>query len=87
MLRRRATDGYASMSPLAPEKLAELREAFDYNDTDGDGRIDFDEFVALLDALDGDMTLPEYQLGFDAIDADGNGSVSFDEFVEWWTSD
>ena len=28
------------------EELDELRETFDYNDRDGDGRIDFGEFVA-----------------------------------------
>ena len=75
------------MTLLDPQKLAELREAFDYNDTDRDGRIDFDEFVALLNGLDADMSIPESQLGFDAIDVDGNGWVSFEEFVDWWTSD
>jgi calmodulin/calcium-binding protein CML/plastin-2 len=75
------------MSLLDPRKLAELRETFDYNDTDKDGRIDFDEFVALLDDLEADMSLPECQLGFAAIDVDDNGWVSFDEFVDWWSSD
>lgn len=75
------------MTPLDPAKHAELREAFDYNDTDQDGRIDFDEFVAMLEALEGGMTYPECQLGFAAIDVDDNGWVSFEEFVDWWTSD
>jgi calmodulin len=75
------------MSLLDPQKLAELRETFDYNDTDKDDRIDFDEFVALLEDLDADMSVPECELGFAAIDIDDNGWISFDEFVDWWTSD
>ena len=75
------------MSLLDPQKQAELRETFDYNDTDKDGRIDLDEFVALLDDLEADMSLAECQLGFAAIDVDDNGWISFDEFIDWWTSD
>jgi calcium-binding protein CML len=75
------------MTLFDPDKLAELRETFDYTDTDKDGRIDFDEFAALLEQLDGDMSLAECQLGFDAIDVDGNGWISFEEFADWWTAD
>ena len=30
---------------LREEEARELRESFNYNDRDGDGRIEFDEFV------------------------------------------
>ncbi len=75
------------MTKLSPEELHEIRETFEFNDKNSDGRISFDEFVALLADLDGDMSREECQLGFDAIDTNYNGSVSFDEFVAWWTAD
>ena len=38
------------------EELDELREAFDYNDRDGDGTIQLDEFSAMLDELEAEMS-------------------------------
>jgi len=75
------------MTKLSPEELQEIRETFEFNDRNGDGRISFEEFVALLADLNGDMSREECQLGFDAIDTDYSGSVSFDEFLTWWTAD
>ena len=36
------------MAPMTREQVAEIRETFDYNDSDGDGCIEFDEFLAWL---------------------------------------
>jgi Ca2+-binding EF-hand superfamily protein len=69
------------------EELDELREAFDYNDRDNDGRIQLDEFAAMLDELEAEMTSKEVEIGFKDIDTNDDGLVDFAEFVDWWTED
>lgn len=69
---------------VTPEERQELREAFDFNDNDSNGKIDFMEFVAMLDGLEADVDAAQAQLGFEEVDTDGDGMISFDEFVEWW---
>jgi calmodulin len=69
------------------EQLDELREAFEYNDRDGDGSIEPDEFVAMLDELEADMSAKEAKIGFRDIDTNDDGLIDFDEFVAWWTED
>ena len=69
------------------EELDELREAFDYNDRDGDGRIQLDEFSAMLDELEADMSAAEVEIGFKDIDTNDDGLVDFQEFVSWWGED
>jgi len=69
------------------EELDELREAFDYNDRDNDGRIQIDEFAAMLDELEADMSRRDVEIGFKDIDTNDDGLVDFDEFVTWWTED
>jgi calmodulin len=72
---------------LTQDQLDELYEDFAYNDGNGDGRIEFDEFVALMELLEADMSSGEVRLGFREIDTDGDGAIEFDEFVAWWTLD
>ena len=69
------------------EELDELREAFDYNDRDGDGRIQLDEFSAMLDELEAGMTDTDIEIGFKDIDTNDDGLIDFQEFVAWWTED
>jgi calmodulin len=69
------------------EELDELREAFDYNDRDNDGRIQLDEFAAMLDELEADMSGNEIEIGFKDIDTNDDGRIDFAEFVDWWTED
>jgi Ca2+-binding EF-hand superfamily protein len=69
------------------EELDELREAFEYNDRDGDGRIQKDEFVVMLDELDAGMTPRDMEIGFQDIDTNDDQLIDFDEFVAWWTED
>ena len=69
------------------ETIDELREAFEYNDRDGDGRIEPDEFVTMLDELDANMSAKEAKIGFQDIDTNDDGLIDFDEFVAWWTED
>jgi Ca2+-binding EF-hand superfamily protein len=78
------------MSELTREQLAELRENFTFNDTNGDGVLDFEEFarmMATLSGLEQEMPRAEARIGFDEIDTDRDGVIGFEEFVAWWTSD
>ncbi|MGH8188428.1 MAG: EF-hand domain-containing protein [Steroidobacteraceae bacterium] len=75
------------MKDLSTTQLAELREAFDTYDSDGDGWIVGDEFNRLLQALDYDISEDECLLAFELTDGDGDGSISFEEFMGWWTGD
>lgn len=75
------------MDTLSQEQLDELREDFEFNDANHDGRIQFSEFAALLGGLEADMSDEEARIGFDEIDTDGDEAIGFDEFVAWWTRD
>ena len=69
------------------EQLDELRETFQYNDRDEDGRIEPEEFVQMLDELGAEMSEKEAKIGFQDIDTNDDGLIDFDEFVAWWTED
>lgn len=69
------------------EELDELRETFDYNDRDGDGRIQLDEFAAMLDELEAETSEKETAIGFKDIDTNDDGLIDFQEFVAWWAED
>jgi calmodulin/calcium-binding protein CML/plastin-2 len=72
---------------LSEEDLDELREAFDYNDRDGDGHIEIDEFAAMLDELEAGMSAAEVEIGFKDIDTNDDGLIDFREFTVWWSED
>jgi len=74
------------MSDLTSEQIEELEASFDHFDRDNNGRIDLDEFMALIAALDDEIGSAEARIGFSEIDVDGNGSIDLDEFMSWWTS-
>ncbi|HEX2494116.1 MAG TPA: EF-hand domain-containing protein [Steroidobacter sp.] len=71
---------------LMMNDLADLRQAFDACDANGDGWILSAEFTSLLKALDTDLSDDECLLAFEATDSDGDGSISFEEFMTWWTA-
>src|ERR1700730_9999400 len=50
------------------EQRGRLREAFDYNDRNRDGRLALGEFGRFMGAVDEDITAEELQIGFDEID-------------------
>jgi calmodulin len=69
------------------EQLEELRETFDYNDRDGDGTIELDEFTVMLEELGAELSAAEAKLGFRDIDTNDDGRIDFAEFVAWWAED
>lgn len=72
------------MPDFDDENYEELENLFDMNDTDRNGRIDFEEFCRLLGDLGADMSKEELEIGFIDIDANGSGEIDFDEFTNWW---
>jgi Ca2+-binding EF-hand superfamily protein len=82
-LRIRST----AVNDLSPEQIDELREDFEFNDANGDGRIEYEEFKELLEFLDADMSNNEVHTGFAEIDTNHDGAIEFDEFVAWWITD
>jgi Ca2+-binding EF-hand superfamily protein len=79
-------DAGAIMATLTDVDISESRKAFDSCDLNGDGFIDPDEFRALLEELDGDVSSAECQLNFELADTEGDGYIGFKEFVVWWTN-
>ena len=74
------------MTTLNETLRAESRRIFDLCDVNGDGFIDHEEFHALLEALDGDVSRAELLLDFEVADTAGDGYIEFKEFVAWWTN-
>jgi calmodulin len=68
------------------EKVAEIRETFEFFDRDQNGLIDFDEFRALLRTVNPDATISQAAEGFSMTDTNSDGYVDLDEFVAWWRS-
>jgi len=62
----------------------ELRELFDTCDANGNGSVQYTEFVTLLENLGTGMSREECRIGFSEIDADGDGHIDFAEFLQWW---
>ena len=69
-----------------PERRAELRDDFESCDEDGDGAIQFGEFVKFMDGLGADMSGEDCRVGFAEIDSNRDGRIEFQEFLDWWTS-
>jgi Ca2+-binding EF-hand superfamily protein len=72
---------------LTEEQREELLETFEYNDLDGDGKIEHDEFVQMLAELEWEISAREARVGFDEIDTNDDGLIDFEEFAAWWVED
>jgi hypothetical protein len=70
--------------PLTEEEFEELSESFRYNDANGDGKIEFQEFLNMLADLESGVEHDEAKIGFHEIDTDNDGSIELDEFIDWW---
>ena len=66
------------------EERGRLRETFDFNDINKDGRLTLGEFIRFMQSTDENLTSAECEIGFEEIDSDRDGAISFDEFFEWW---
>ena len=67
------------------EERARLREDFDYNDLNHDGRLTLGEFIRFMRNVDEDLTAEQCEIGFDEIDTNRDGVIEFEEFVAWST--
>lgn len=65
------------------EERGRLREDFDFNDLNRDGRLTLGEFIRFMRSVDEDMTAEECQIGFDEIDTNRDGVIEFKEFEAW----
>jgi len=74
------------MTKLSDEKIAYIRENFDYFDADKNGHIEVAEFTRLLKVIEPTATAKQAAEGFKIIDSDNNGSIEFSEFLIWWQS-
>lgn len=66
---------------------AELRREFKRVDRNLDGKVNFEEFVEMLEGLEAGMTQTDLRIGFGEVDTDKDGLISLQEFAEWWSSD
>ena len=67
------------------EQRGRLREDFDFNDLNKDGRLTLGEFIRFMESVDEHITAEECQIGFDEIDTNRDGAIEFDEFAAWWS--
>jgi Ca2+-binding EF-hand superfamily protein len=72
------------VKPSAEERVR-LRDDFDFNDLDHDGRLTLGEFIRFMRSVDEDMTAEQCGIGFDEIDTNRDGVIEFEEFVAWST--
>ena len=69
---------------VTQKKRQDLKEAFDFSDLDSNGKIDFLEFLTLVEKCGVRIDTPQAQSGFKVLDTDHDGMIGFDEFMEWW---
>ena len=60
-----------------------LKAHFDHVDSDGNGHIDKNEFVRLVERLGLRRSDDVVDLAFESIDKDENGTIDFQEFRAW----
>merc|ERR1712166_1276537 len=68
-------------SELTEEQKQEIKEAFDFFDTDGSATIDAKELKVAMRALGLDAKKDEIRRMINDIDKDGSGTIDFNEFL------
>lgn len=74
-----------AINQLSAAEIAEIREIFGHFDKNNNGKIERDEFVSLLEALDADLTEEQITAGLTELDKNENGVIDFQEFLDWWS--
>lgn len=69
---------------MEEEEEDELRALFDACDSDGNGTLQFSEFVTFIGNVGAGMDEQECRIGFGEIDSDRDGRIDFGEFIDWW---
>ena len=69
---------------ISEDRLAEIKENFDFFDDDANKKLDFNEFKQVANALGGGIPENELKIGFEITDKDNSGYIEFSEFVKWW---
>lgn len=69
---------------ISEDRLAELKENFEFFDDDANKKLDFDEFKQVMNVFGGDISEEEMKMGFRLTDKDNSGYIDFDEFLSWW---
>ena len=77
--------GGKKQKELTEEQKQEIKEAFDFFDTDGPGEIDFKELKAAMRALGFEPKKEEIQKMISDIDDDGSGTIGSEEFLKMMT--
>mmetsp|Transcript_59250 Transcript_59250/g.94010 ORF Transcript_59250/g.94010 Transcript_59250/m.94010 type:complete len:148 (-) Transcript_59250:176-619(-) len=66
---------------LTEEQMANIRQAFDAIDSNGNGTIEAKEFMMVMQALDISMTDAECEAIFDSCDLNKDKKIQFEEYV------
>jgi calmodulin len=72
------------MTDSPTDKTDALFRLFVRFDTNGDGLVDENEFLKILQRLGGNSTDEVLSLEFAAIDTNTDGVVGYQEFKDWW---
>ncbi len=72
------------MATLDDSEIAEIKDHFEFFDTDQNGLLDEKEFVQLFKVIAPSASTAMARRGFQDIDKDHNALLDFDEFLDWW---
>ncbi|KXS15474.1 EF-hand [Gonapodya prolifera JEL478] len=73
------------MGPGKPKPLSRI--TFDKYDTDGDGKMNHEEFQRMCYDMGYFLEASEVETAIKMIDVSGNGTLEYDEFMKWWSTD